>query len=193
MNRRAVSKRLRFEILKRDGYRCQYCGATPLDLPLHVDHVIPLANGGTNDPLNLVTACADCNGGKAAIPLSERRLTPSRSIREVRDQVLQIRAWLDAQKDVAAARAEMVEFYWEQWCSRGLPGTTGAYESLKVRIKSALERAGEDGVIEAMDATARKFPSAPSHYWELTCRYWSGCIRRFAERRSLVTDQDDQA
>lgn len=38
------------------------------DVKLHVDHVTPVALGGTDDPSNLVTACADCNGGKSATP-----------------------------------------------------------------------------------------------------------------------------
>ncbi len=59
-----VTKRLRFEILSRDGFACVYCGADSTQL--HVDHVIPQALGGTDDPSNLATACADCNAGKAS-------------------------------------------------------------------------------------------------------------------------------
>jgi hypothetical protein len=64
--RRAVSKRLRFEILKRDMFCCQYCGsrAAP-DVQMHVDHVIPVCDGGATISLNLVTACEDCNAGKS--------------------------------------------------------------------------------------------------------------------------------
>lgn len=63
-----VSARLRFEILRRDGFRCHYCGATPGERELHVDHVIPEALGGTDEPGNLVTACVPCNLGKASVP-----------------------------------------------------------------------------------------------------------------------------
>lgn len=62
----AVSKRLRFEILRRDNHACRYCGATAPDVKLTVDHVIPVALGGTDNPANLVTACASCNGGKTS-------------------------------------------------------------------------------------------------------------------------------
>ncbi len=62
-----MNARLRYEILRRDGYRCRYCGNTADDgAKLHVDHVIPAALGGTDDPGNLVAACADCNRGKAS-------------------------------------------------------------------------------------------------------------------------------
>jgi 5-methylcytosine-specific restriction endonuclease McrA len=52
----------RKNILRRDGHRCQYCGAT--SPPLTVDHVIPKARGGMDTWENLVTACLACNNRK---------------------------------------------------------------------------------------------------------------------------------
>lgn len=63
----AVSRRLRFEILRRDDHTCRYCGASAPDVKLTVDHVMPEALGGSDDPSNLVTACEACNGGKSSI------------------------------------------------------------------------------------------------------------------------------
>jgi hypothetical protein len=65
-----ISKSVRFEIFKRDGFICQYCGRHPPDVVLEPDHIVAVANGGTNDPANLATACFDCNRGKGAKPLS---------------------------------------------------------------------------------------------------------------------------
>lgn len=62
----AVSKRLRYEILRRDNHACRYCGATAPDAKLNVDHVIPQSLGGSDKPENLVTSCADCNAGKTS-------------------------------------------------------------------------------------------------------------------------------
>lgn len=62
----AVSKRLRYEILRRDTHACRYCGATAPDVKLTVDHVVPTALGGSDEPANLVTACAACNSGKSS-------------------------------------------------------------------------------------------------------------------------------
>lgn len=62
----AVSKRLRYEILRRDNYTCQYCGAKAPDVPLRVDHVTPVALGGSDDPTNLATSCEPCNSGKTS-------------------------------------------------------------------------------------------------------------------------------
>jgi len=64
----AVSKRLRFEILRRDNHQCRYCGARAPETPLTVDHVVPAALGGGDEPSNLVAACRDCNAGKSSIP-----------------------------------------------------------------------------------------------------------------------------
>lgn len=64
----AISRTLRFQILRRDGNRCHYCGATAKEAKLTVDHVTAVALGGTDTPDNLVTACEPCNGGKSATP-----------------------------------------------------------------------------------------------------------------------------
>lgn len=60
----AVSKRARFEVLRRDNYTCRYCRSA--ENPLTVDHVVPTALGGSDAPDNLVAACRDCNAGKAS-------------------------------------------------------------------------------------------------------------------------------
>lgn len=70
MSRVNLSKRTRFAVFKRDEFTCQYCGATPPNAVLEVDHIEPVAEGGSDDESNLVTACFPCNRGKAAIPLS---------------------------------------------------------------------------------------------------------------------------
>jgi hypothetical protein len=62
-----VSKRTRFEVLRRDSHACQYCGQMAPEVVLHVDHVEPTTLGGSDKPDNLVTACKDCNLGKASI------------------------------------------------------------------------------------------------------------------------------
>lgn len=62
----AVSKRLRYEILRRDQHTCRYCGASAPAVPLRVDHVTPVALGGTDEPSNLVTSCEPCNSGKSS-------------------------------------------------------------------------------------------------------------------------------
>lgn len=65
----AVTKRTRYEVLNRDDFQCRYCHAK--DVPLTIDHVIPLALGGTDKPDNLVAACQPCNAGKSSMSPAE--------------------------------------------------------------------------------------------------------------------------
>ena len=62
--RNDITHKLRFEILERDDYTCQYCGRKSPDVELTVDHRKPIAEGGNNDEDNLITACYECNEGK---------------------------------------------------------------------------------------------------------------------------------
>lgn len=63
------SRRTRFLILKRDGFACRYCGRKAPEAELRVDHIVPVAEGGTDAPDNLGAACAECNGGKSDLLL----------------------------------------------------------------------------------------------------------------------------
>ncbi len=64
---RAANLRLRFQVLKRDNFRCCACGKSPSAFPglhLHVDHILAWANGGETVLENLQTLCEPCNLGK---------------------------------------------------------------------------------------------------------------------------------
>lgn len=52
----------RGNIIKRDNYRCQYCGTDRT--PFTVDHVVPRDRGGSDSWENLVCACTGCNSRK---------------------------------------------------------------------------------------------------------------------------------
>ncbi|HXP88793.1 MAG TPA: HNH endonuclease [Bryobacteraceae bacterium] len=60
--RKVLSLRKRFFVFKRDRYRCCMCKRSGLEL--HVDHKVPVAQGGTDALDNLQTLCVDCNRGK---------------------------------------------------------------------------------------------------------------------------------
>ena len=66
--RRSMSLSTRYEVLKRDSFRCGKCGRTPATekgVQLHVDHIKAWANGGETVLDNLQTLCSDCNLGKS--------------------------------------------------------------------------------------------------------------------------------
>jgi len=65
--RAKITKSVRYDILKRDHFRCVLCGRGAEDgVKLQVDHFIPIAGGGTSEYDNLRTLCEDCNLGKSA-------------------------------------------------------------------------------------------------------------------------------
>ena len=58
-------RRKRESILLRDKYTCQSCGLVTLDL--EVDHVVNIAQGGTDDEANLQSLCVPCHKTKTAV------------------------------------------------------------------------------------------------------------------------------
>ena len=67
-NTRAISDKLRYQVLKRDNFKCCACGASPAKDPsveLHIDHIIPCSKGGESTLENLQTLCSKCNIGKS--------------------------------------------------------------------------------------------------------------------------------
>lgn len=64
--RSLMTPTLRYDVMKRDGFRCVLCGRTADDgVKLHVDHILPIAKGGKTIKSNLRTLCEDCNHGKS--------------------------------------------------------------------------------------------------------------------------------
>ena len=64
---RAVSLGLRYDVLKRDDFKCVKCGRSPATEPrvqLHIDHTVPYSYDGPTKIDNLQTLCSDCNLGK---------------------------------------------------------------------------------------------------------------------------------
>jgi len=59
-----IKLRLRFLILERDKYTCQYCGKKAPEVILEIDHIFPKSKGGNDSIENLKTACEQCNLGK---------------------------------------------------------------------------------------------------------------------------------
>ena len=63
--RKGISKKIRFEVFKRDSFKCQYCGCSAPDVVLEVDHINPVSKGGANNILNYVTSCYDSKRRKS--------------------------------------------------------------------------------------------------------------------------------
>lgn len=93
MARKSIGKTKRFEIFKRDLFTCQYCGRTPPNVVLELDHIHPVAKGGSNDNDNLITACMDCNRGKSDNSLEDVVPGVREKAERLREQEAQLRGY----------------------------------------------------------------------------------------------------
>lgn len=116
--KRNVSKRTRFEIFKRDGFTCQYCGAQPPSVVLVVDHIHPKALDGSCDPINLITACEACNQGKADKPLGDVHPRPDADAMylETMQEIGELKRFKAAQDELQAHYSQVIEGLQETWC-----------------------------------------------------------------------------
>jgi hypothetical protein len=84
IKRSYIPEWLKKAIFYRDKGRCQLCGKdlTGLISPtypcsIHIDHMIPLSQGGSNDPINFQLTCKQCNTSKGAqLLVKPMKLTP---------------------------------------------------------------------------------------------------------------------
>ena len=99
--RKALSKKLRFEIFKRDAFQCQYCGKTPPSVVLEIDHIQPVCKGGENSEENLLTACFDCNRGKSGELLTKTPISIAKQnslLKEKEEQIKEYKKTLTTKK-----------------------------------------------------------------------------------------------
>lgn len=180
MATRSVSKRTRFEVFKRDGFRCVYCGATPVQRPLHCDHVVAVANGGGNGASNLVTSCDDCNLGKSAVPLARKKLQAV-ATKPQKDHAAQILKFLELQREIEAAQSKVVESLADEWESKIGPLSQNMY----VRIGTLLKTVDIQQLRLALQITAGKFGN-PGAVFESSvatkqAKYFHGILRNWRE------------
>ncbi len=144
MSRQSISKKLRFEVFKRDAFTCQYCGQKAPDVVLNCDHVKPVIDGGENDILNLITSCFGCNSGKGARSLSEQAVL-SKQV----DQLAELQARREQKEDTTHRVAE----HW----------------SATVEARASLTKSGRDKVRKlvkdyGLDLVLRAMPEALDTY-----------------------------
>lgn len=109
--RKNPSKRLRFDVFKRDFFTCQYCGAQPPEAVLVCDHIDPVANGGLTTIDNLITACEPCNQGKSDKLLGDRAIRPDADILylETQQEIAELKRYQKARKHRDEIVSEIAE------------------------------------------------------------------------------------
>ena len=117
--RESIPKGIRFDVFKRDSFKCQYCGSVAPDVLLVIDHIHPVSKGGKNDITNLITACHSCNSGKSDKTLDENTaVAKSRGqleqLQERREQLEMMMAWMEGLRDLKDGVVDRVSEYWHQ-------------------------------------------------------------------------------
>lgn len=186
-NRTTLSVRTRFEVFKRDNFTCRYCGRTTPEVVLEIDHVVPVAEGGSNDPINLVTACWDCNSGKSNVPLNEVITGEDPHDRAILllEQERQLREYNEVLARIRAQREGDAWELWEYWqYERGY--TKKADRKIAPRndiawIRGALAYCPKEQIRLFMDyAIARGMDRG--------LRYVGACVRNWREEHQAIKD-----
>lgn len=110
--RKGLSKKIRFEVFKRDSFTCQYCGKSAPEVVLEVDHIMPVAQGGDNHLTNLVTACFDCNRGKKDKTLDDNSVVirQQKQLSELNERKQQLEMVMQWRKELERLEIESVNF-----------------------------------------------------------------------------------
>lgn len=169
--REPIGKKLRFEVFKRDKFTCQYCGEKAPDVVLHIDHIKPVAEGGTSDILNLITSCHGCNSGKGARPLSDNSMLEKQrqqieELEERRQQLEMMLLWRDELASFGEGIIDAVVLSLDENTGR-VPNKNG-----RAHIKKWLKKYSVEEILTAADESADVYLiyvndecTAPS--WEL--------------------------
>ena len=188
----AIGVRQRFEIFKRDEFTCAYCGRRSPDVVLQVDHIQATANGGTDDPINLITSCWECNSGKSDVPLA-RTLTAEDphdravEILERERQLAEYNRVLASESERRLEQAWNLAFYWEDRCGRLNAAQSRGEEDFRFNtsdltwLKTALTWCPSEKIREFMDlAIARNMTKG--------IRYVAACARNWRYERTAARD-----
>ena len=155
--REDIGKKLRFEVFKRDKFTCQYCGAKSPEVVLNVDHIDPVANGGSNELINLITSCFSCNSGK-----SDRKLNDTSVVEKQRKQLEliqerreQIELMLEWKKSLSNFENELIEMISSYVNSKIHPRILN--ENGKRFIIQWLKKFDVEKILEAIDISSNQY------------------------------------
>lgn len=156
MAREAIRKSVRFEVFKRDSFTCQYCGMKSPDVVLEIDHITPVADGGGNDILNLVTACKACNAGKSDRLLTEtasldKRRAQLEDLEQRRQQLEMLHDWHMSLIEIDDQAATLAGDLWFR--STGREGSTLTDEA-RDELRRLIKRNGFNHVCSAITSAA---------------------------------------
>lgn len=154
--RKSISKKIRFEVFKRDSFKCQYCGKSSPDVVLEVDHIKPVSEGGSNEITNLLTACFDCNRGKTNILLDDKSVIEKQrkqleELNERRNQLQMMMEWRENLSDLEQDKVDIIAEKWEETTNYSLN------ENGEKKIKKWLKKFELNLILDCLDISADQY------------------------------------
>jgi len=156
----SIRKSIRFEIFKRDQFQCQYCGRKPPIVVLEIDHIIPVSKGGDDLQENLITACEECNRGKAARPLDRIPSSLVEQMSQKAERMEQVEAYNAFLTEIRERQIEQIERIGTYWFNK--------FKKKKNRfvfgdqriptIRTFLSRLPEAEILDAIDVAHSRLP-----------------------------------
>ena len=182
----SLSHRLRYEILKRDGHRCRYCGRPASEVALVVDHVVPVALGGRDEPSNLAAACEECNSGKSSTSADAEHVAAVARDAERWAKALEQAAW--EIENASEAASFYVGAFLEAWPS---------YYTLPSEWDTSLVKFESLGLPESSMVSAafaalanRRVQGADAKFRYFAGICWSR-VREIQDRAAAIIDEQD--
>ncbi len=129
----SVSQGMRFAVLERDGFTCQYCGKKAPEAYLEIDHIKATSMGGKDEIDNLIAACVECNRGKAG-----HLVVDPTTNEDLKQRLTETKARVKLLTAISTAQDEIVRLKEES-----------AWKIIKVWKKARGEGANKDGTLSA--------------------------------------------
>lgn len=148
--RKSLTKKNRFEVFKRDGFTCQYCGKAAPETILEVDHIKPVSKGGDNELINLVTSCRDCNRGKSDKTLDDNStLTKQKQmLDELNERKNQLEMMVQWREDLEVLNDDSAEIFINEFESKTGCNVT---ETGISKVKQWVKKYSLNTLFEALD------------------------------------------
>ena len=155
--RKSIGNKLRFEVFKRDSFTCKWCGKSSPDVVLNIDHIEPVSKGGTNDILNLITSCFECNSGKSNRLLGDDTVVVKQKgqldlLQEKRNQMMLMYEWKKGLSEVDNESRDLVVDYIQSKC----PSINISIEGLGY-LSQLIKKFDFSSILESIDISADKY------------------------------------
>lgn len=155
--RKGISKKTRFEVFKRDSFKCQYCGLSAPQVILNVDHIHPVADGGDDDLMNLVTSCWDCNSGKSDRLLDDNSAISKQKAQldELEERRQQIEMMMEWKTGLSRLNDDLIDNLADRWSELAVGWSVS--EQGRKGLKKLVKKYGFQDVYDAIETAATSY------------------------------------